>query len=280
MITAIFNTRESFGQAFQPRLDLGAMTASVAAHAIVVALLVITWREETMVEGGTRSALISIDLSAQEGGRGPKAQFSARADEAAAAPPPVPQSHKRPDVPDPHPLPSPSPSSPAHASYAEPGGGGEGHRGQGSAAITTRAAPMATMALAQASLAFTSPALAGPAAMVQRGQGQDRAAGAHAAGGTGGGLGGAAGNSAVSNYKGRVYQHLLRYRQTNTIGAGTVLISFVVEPGGGTRGISIARSSGSSRFDREAMQLVRRAAPLPSPPDGASHSFTFEIAGQ
>ncbi|EJL32984.1 energy transducer TonB, partial [Novosphingobium sp. AP12] len=114
----------------------------------------------------------------------------------------------------------------------------------------------------------------------QHGQGQDRSTDQRGTGGAGGGRSGLDGNSAVSNYKGRVYQHLLRYRQTNTIGSGKVLVAFIVEPDGSARNISVTRSSGSSRFDREAVQLVRRAVPLPSPPDGVSHSFTFEISGQ
>lgn len=278
MITASFTGREGIGRALQPRLNLGAMTASAAAHALVVALLVITWRDETLAEGGTGSALVSIDFAAQEGGPGPTTTARFEANE--ATPPLIAQAQERPDLPAPRPLPSPSPSAPAEAMRAERAGGGEGRTGQGTGAVPMQSAPAVTPVSARGSAASSAPLLAVAAVPPQRGQGQDRSTDQHGTGGSGGERSGLDGNSAVSNYKGHVYQHLLRYRQTNTIGSGKVLVAFVVEPDGAARNVSVARSSGSSRFDREAVQLVRRAVPLPSPPDGASHSFTFEIAGQ
>lgn len=284
MVTATLTGREGFGQSVQPRLNLGAITASAAAHVLVVALLAMTWREETRAEGGTRSALVSIDFAAQEGGPAPKKMPPVEAVEpepqASTAPPTqMPVQHA---TPEPHPLPDPAPSPVPRPrdrpSPAELSGGGDGRTGQGSAAATTRPTPAATPVPVPASL-FT-PARAAAPAPAQRGQDGNRNADTRGTGGTGGGRSDKDGNSEASNYEGRVYQHLLRYRQTNTIGSGKVLVAFTVEPEGTARNMAVARSSGSVRFDREGLQLVRRAAPFPRPPDRATHRFTFEITGQ
>ena len=81
-------------------------------------------------------------------------------------------------------------------------------------------------------------------------------------------------------YGAAVYAHLMRYRRSNTVGPGAVTIGFTVLADGGVQGIDIVRSSGSGRFDREATQMVRRAAPFPRPPGGCSRAFRFGIKGR
>ncbi|WP_156883657.1 energy transducer TonB family protein, partial [Salipiger mucosus] len=49
---------------------------------------------------------------------------------------------------------------------------------------------------------------------------------------------------------------------------------------GGLAGVSIARSSGSRRLDRDAMRVIQRAAPFPPPPSGARRSYSIQIVGQ
>jgi len=262
--------RSEFGTGPFARIDLNAMAASVTAHALVAALLVFTWGEAVLVEGGTRSRLVSIDLSMREGGPGPKMQPLAEAQqplERAVTPPAeVPSqavvAEARPAA---QPLPQPA---------AQAGGGGQGRMGEGTAATTTRQLPVAKLIPAAA---FVTPAATAPGPQARAGE---SAAEAQGKGGSGGGNTDQAGNSAVSNFSGRVYQHLKRYQRGNTIGAGEAVIAFTVEPGGAARAIRVARTSGSSRFDHEAMALVRRASPFPRPPDGEAHSFTFEITGQ
>lgn len=252
------------------QVDLKAMTASIAAHAAVFAALAMTWNEAVLVEGGTRSALVSIDLAMREGGPGPKTQAVAEAEQARQqpeTPPTEAPSHTVMAEPQARPSPQPTPSPPA----AQAGGGGEGRLGQGTAATTTQPLPTARLIPVRAVVT--------PVAAPQP-RGHEGAAEAQGTGGSGGGRTDQDGNSATGNFKGRIYQHLLRHRRTNTIGSGEVLVAFTIEPDGAARAISIARGSGSSRFDREALALVRRASPFPRPPDGAAHSFTFAITGQ
>ncbi|MDB5724129.1 MAG: hypothetical protein JWQ16_883 [Novosphingobium sp.] len=81
-------------------------------------------------------------------------------------------------------------------------------------------------------------------------------------------------------YKTEIWQHLQRFRRPNSVGAGATLVRFTIDDGGGALNLAVARSSGSSIFDREALQMVRRAAPFPKPPQGAGRVFEFEIKGQ
>ena len=252
------------------QVDLKAMTASVAAHAAVLAAFAMTWSEAVLVEGGTRSALVSIDLAMREGGPGPQAQKAQDAEELrekSTRPPTETPTHKA--IAEPQARTDPQPTLPPPTPRA--GGGGEGRIGKGTAAATTR--PLPTARLIPAQMVVAPPAAPQP-------RGHEGAAAPQGTGGSGGGRTDMAGNSAVSNFKGRIYQHLLRHRRTNTIGSGEVLVAFTIEADGTAGAISVARGSGSSRFDREALALVRRASPFPRPPDGAAHSFTFAITGQ
>lgn len=264
--------RSEFGTGPFARIDLNAMAASVTAHAVVAALLIFTWGETVLVEGGTRSRLVSIDLSMREGGPGPKMQPLAEAEQPLAVTPPE-EVPSQAIVAEPKAAAKPQ-SQPAPQPAAQAGGGGQGRTGEGTAAMTTRQMPVAKLIPAAA---LVTPVAAAPGPQARA---VESAAGAQGKGGSGGGNTDQAGNSAVSNFSGRVYQHLKRYQRGNTIGAGEVLIAFIVEANGAARGVRVARTSGSSRFDHEAMALVRRASPFPRPPDGEAHSFTFEITGQ
>lgn len=266
--------KSEFGTGPFARIDLNAMAASATAHAVVAALLVFTWGETVLVEGGTHSRLVSIDLSMREGGPEPKVQLLAEAqrpEERAVTPPAeVPSqavvAEARPAA---QPLPQPA---------AQAGGGGKGRMGEGTAATTTRQLPVAKVIPAAA---LVTPVAAAPGPQARpAATGAESAAEAKGKGGSGAGNTDQTGNSTVSNFSGRVYQHLKRYQRGNTIGAGAALIAFTIEPKGAARAIRVARTSGSLRFDHQAMALVRRASPFPHPPDGEAHSFTFEITGQ
>ncbi|MET1755520.1 TonB family protein [Novosphingobium sp. RD2P27] len=82
------------------------------------------------------------------------------------------------------------------------------------------------------------------------------------------------------SYGASIKQHLLRFRRQNTVGPGSTFIHFIVLADGTVADVGVAQSSGSSRFDREAMQIVRRAAPFPHPPGGNSRSFNLEFTGR
>ncbi|WP_299656301.1 TonB family protein [uncultured Jannaschia sp.] len=88
----------------------------------------------------------------------------------------------------------------------------------------------------------------------------------------------AAGNAAAANYPGRVRQQVSRMRQPRISARGTATIAFTVAANGTLASLGLARASGVARIDREAVDLIRRAAPFPPPPPGAQTSFTVPIS--
>lgn len=88
------------------------------------------------------------------------------------------------------------------------------------------------------------------------------------------------GNAASSNYKGLVMAHISRIPRPRASSPGSAHVSFTVSSSGAVEQIGISKSSGSSRFDREAMKLVRQAAPFPSPPAGVNRTFEIKIEGR
>lgn len=86
-----------------------------------------------------------------------------------------------------------------------------------------------------------------------------------------------AGATDVSNYPGLVYREISRVRTRRTRETGTAIVAFSVTSGGGLGDASLVRSSGSPRLDREAMRVVKSAAPFPAPPPGAQRSFRVPI---
>ncbi len=87
----------------------------------------------------------------------------------------------------------------------------------------------------------------------------------------------AAGNAAVSNYPGQVQSRIARQRLPRVRGRGTAQVSFTVAANGSLAALGLAGSSGSAELDREAVSLIRRAAPFPAPPAGAQTSFTIPV---
>ncbi len=90
----------------------------------------------------------------------------------------------------------------------------------------------------------------------------------------------AVGNAAESNYKGLVLRHLARRKKPRATSPGSAFVAFTITYDGQIDAIAISRSSGSKRFDREALKLIRRASPFPIPPNNAKTSFTVEIKGK
>lgn len=100
------------------------------------------------------------------------------------------------------------------------------------------------------------------------------------AAGTGEGDSAQAGNAAAANYPGQVMRRIQRTPRERVNLHGSAQVSFTVAPNGGLAALGIARSSGSERLDRVALQQIRRAAPFPPPPPGARRSFTLRIDGR
>ncbi|MEM0986602.1 MAG: TonB family protein [Pseudomonadota bacterium] len=89
-----------------------------------------------------------------------------------------------------------------------------------------------------------------------------------------------AGNAESSNYAGLVMQHISRIRRPRAETPGSAFIRFAVGSDGSLDLAEVSQSSGSSRFDRQALRLVERAAPFPVPPSGVNREFTIEIEGR
>jgi periplasmic protein TonB len=79
-----------------------------------------------------------------------------------------------------------------------------------------------------------------------------------------------------TNYRGVVWAHLARYKQT-AAGSGTAVVAFTVGGSGGVSGVRVTRSSGVASIDQEAAAMVRRASPFPPPPGGQSRSFDIPV---
>jgi periplasmic protein TonB len=82
--------------------------------------------------------------------------------------------------------------------------------------------------------------------------------------------GAAASPAAVASWKSELMAQLNRYKRypPGTERGGTSLVAFSVDRSGAVTGAHLARSSGDTMLDQEAVSLPRRASPLPAPPEG------------
>lgn len=83
------------------------------------------------------------------------------------------------------------------------------------------------------------------------------------------------GNSSETNYAGRVLTHLNRVPSIRVSGRGTARVFFQIDPDGSVAWVDVVDSSGSADVERAAKAQVRRAAPFPVPPGGASRKLSF-----
>jgi protein TonB len=78
----------------------------------------------------------------------------------------------------------------------------------------------------------------------------------------------AASGAEVASWRGAVVAHLDAYKPVSPSGAGgTVRVAFTVDRGGRVTSASVAGSSGDASLDAAALAMVRRASPVPAPPD-------------
>lgn len=77
-----------------------------------------------------------------------------------------------------------------------------------------------------------------------------------------------------ARWQSRVNAHLNRYKRypSGARGVGIATVSFTINPGGDVIAVSLARSSGDHAFDTAAVELVRRASPVPAPPPDIAKS--------
>ena len=88
------------------------------------------------------------------------------------------------------------------------------------------------------------------------------------------------GNAASQNYAGEVMKHLSGRRRPRASGAGFARVAFSLTSSGNVENIRISTSSGASKFDREALKFVKRAAPFPKPPANVKRDFVVKIEGK
>ena len=87
-------------------------------------------------------------------------------------------------------------------------------------------------------------------------------------------------NAAVSNYPGLVSRKIARQKRPKAATKAAAIVSFTIAASGAIAKISIIKSSGSAKFDKSAVVLVRRASPFPKPPSGAKLSYNVKVKGR
>lgn len=91
--------------------------------------------------------------------------------------------------------------------------------------------------------------------------------------------GSAGSTNAVPNYRSLISAHLQRFKRP-AAGEGTAVVSFTVDRSGRVVARNLARSSGSSTLDAEALAMIARAQPMPAFPAAIAQqrlSFTQAI---
>lgn len=81
-------------------------------------------------------------------------------------------------------------------------------------------------------------------------------------------------------YKATVFDRLTRTNDAGRKAMGVPHVAgvhFVIGPAGDVTGATITRGSGSPAFDSQALAMIRKAAPFPSPPAGAPRAFDADI---
>ncbi|TYC53120.1 energy transducer TonB [Rhodobacterales bacterium] len=94
------------------------------------------------------------------------------------------------------------------------------------------------------------------------------------------------GTKAASNYKGKVAAKLRRAKRYPRAArreglVGTVRVAFTIASNGSVSGIRITRSSGHQTLDQAAIEMVRRASPMPKfPRDLRKPSMQIQVPVQ
>lgn len=88
------------------------------------------------------------------------------------------------------------------------------------------------------------------------------------------------GKKAVADYGASVMKKIRKTRKKAAPAKGLVIVGFTVAGDGGLAAVQVLQSSGNAALDTVAMDHIRRAAPFPTPPEGAKRSFAFEFVGK
>ncbi len=79
--------------------------------------------------------------------------------------------------------------------------------------------------------------------------------------------------AATASWRGSLMAHLNRYKRfPGGASPGTVQVAFSIDRGGRVLSARLVRGSGDAALDGEAVAMIRRASPVPAPPDGLGGS--------
>ncbi|MCO5093294.1 energy transducer TonB [Bosea sp. (in: a-proteobacteria)] len=79
--------------------------------------------------------------------------------------------------------------------------------------------------------------------------------------------------AATASWRGSLMAHLNRYKRfPGGASPGTVQVAFSIDRGGRVLSARLLRGSGDAALDGEAVAMIRRASPVPAPPEGVGGS--------
>lgn len=79
--------------------------------------------------------------------------------------------------------------------------------------------------------------------------------------------------AAQASWRGSLIAHLNRFKRfPSGASPGTVQVAFSIDRGGRVLSARLLRGSGDAALDEEAVAMIRRASPVPAPPDGIGGS--------
>ncbi len=84
-----------------------------------------------------------------------------------------------------------------------------------------------------------------------------------------------------ARWQSRVHSHIARRQKRDIVrkagDTGTSQVRFSIDGSGNVLSASLARSSGNSMLDNEAVSMVRRSSPVPAPPPGVNRTIILPI---
>ena len=92
---------------------------------------------------------------------------------------------------------------------------------------------------------------------------------------------GASSSVSPARWQARVHSHIAKRQRRNVVRkageSGVSQVRFSIDGNGNVLSASLARSSGNSILDDEAVSMVRRASPIPAPPPGVNSTIVLPI---
>lgn len=85
--------------------------------------------------------------------------------------------------------------------------------------------------------------------------------------------------AATANWRGTLIAHLNRYKRfPGGASPGVVQVSFSIDRSGRVTSARLLSGSGDAALDEEAVAMIRRASPVPAPPDGMGGGGALALA--